>query len=402
MTGTTCEVSVVLPCLDEAESLAICIDKAKRSLRELGVVGEIVIADNGSTDGSKVIALEHGAVVVEVPKKGYGSAIMGGIQAARGTYIIMADADDTYELDNLGPFIDKLRGGSKLVMGNRFKGGIAPGAMPNLHQYLGNPVLSWIGRLFFGGKIGDFHCGLRGFDRAAILGLDLRTTGMEFASELVVKSAIFGLSTTEVPTTLRPDRRSRAPHLRTWHDGWRHLRFLLIYSPRWLFLYPGLLLLVVGLVGTSLLLPGALTVGRVTFDLQALTFACLAMLTGVQSLWFAVLAKSIAISEGLLPWDRTLYRFLQVLSPDRLLLGGTLLGMGGLVGLLAAVFNWGSKGFGPLDVETSLRTTLFATAAAVLGLQAVFGAFLLSLIQIKVRAVSEPSEDGPGAVLHRD
>lgn len=379
------EVSVVLPCLNEAETLAICVDRARCCLNRLGVAAEVVVADNGSTDGSQQIAREHGARVVDVPERGYGAALMGGIQVARGRYVIMGDADDSYALDDLGPFVEQLRNGSQLVMGNRFKGGIAPGAMPALHRYLGNPVLSFIGRLFFRRPIGDFHCGLRGFDRQAVLDLDLRTTGMEFASELVVKSAVFGLTITEVPTPLRPDGRSRAPHMRTWRDGWRHLRFLLAFSPRWLFLYPGLLLAVVGVAGSVWLLPAPRTIGHVTFDLQALVFTTLALLTGVQALWFAVLAKSVAISEGLLPEDPLLRRTLEFLSLERIALVGGLSLVGGLVGLAAAVVSWAARGFGPLDVESSLRGTLVASAAFVLGLQSILSGFLLSLIRMRVR-----------------
>src|ERR1051325_447175 len=233
------EVSVVMPCLNEAETLQVCIEKAQASLRELGVAGEVIVADNGSTDGSQEIAERLGARVIPVAAKGYGNALMGGILAARGTYVIMGDADDSYDFANLRPFLDKLRQGCDLVMGNRFQGGIKPGAMPPLHKYLGNPILTGIGRLLFHSPCGDFHCGLRGFDKEAVGGMELRTTGMEFASEMVVKATLHGMRITEVPTTLSPDGRSRPPHLRSWRDGWRHLRFLLLYSPRWLFLYPG-------------------------------------------------------------------------------------------------------------------------------------------------------------------
>jgi glycosyltransferase involved in cell wall biosynthesis len=230
------ELTVVLPCLNEAETLAVCIRKAKSSIASLGVDGEVVVADNGSTDGSQGIARDEGARVVDVPIRGYGAALMAGITEAQGTFVIMADADDSYDLSNLGPFLEALRGGADLVMGNRFAGGIEPGAMPALHRYLGNPVLTAIGRVLFRSPVRDFHCGIRGFRRDAIIGLDLRTTGMEFASEMVVKATLQKLAIVEVPTTLSPDGRSRPPHLRTWRDGWRHLRFLLLYSPRWLFL----------------------------------------------------------------------------------------------------------------------------------------------------------------------
>ncbi|MSX34697.1 MAG: glycosyltransferase, partial [Actinobacteria bacterium] len=255
------ELSVVLPCLNEAETLAVCIRKARASMNELGIDGEVVIADNGSTDGSQDIARSEGARVVDVPTRGYGAALIAGITDAKGTFVIMGDADDSYDLSNLGPFIEALRGGAELVMGNRFAGGIAPGAMPALHRYLGNPVLTAVGRVLFRSPVKDFHCGLRGFRRDAILELDLRTTGMEFASEMVVKATLNKLTIVEVPTTLSPDGRSRPPHLRTWRDGWRHLRFLLLYSPKWLFLYPGIVVFLLGLILGGALLRGPINVG---------------------------------------------------------------------------------------------------------------------------------------------
>ncbi|MTA42772.1 MAG: glycosyltransferase, partial [Actinobacteria bacterium] len=255
------ELSVVLPCLNEAETLAVCIRKARASMNELGIDGEVVIADNGSTDGSQDIARSEGARVVDVPTRGYGAALIAGITDAKGTFVIMGDADDSYDLSNLGPFVEALRGGAELVMGNRFAGGIAPGAMPALHRYLGNPVLTAVGRVLFRSPVKDFHCGLRGFRRDAILELDLRTTGMEFASEMVVKATLNKLTIVEVPTTLSPDGRSRPPHLRTWRDGWRHLRFLLLYSPKWLFLYPGIVVFLLGLILGGALLRGPINVG---------------------------------------------------------------------------------------------------------------------------------------------
>ena len=260
------ELSVVMPCLDEAETLATCIQKAQAALREHAIAGEIVVADNGSSDGSREIAARLGARVVPVETRGYGAALMGGIQAANGRFVIMADADDSYDFTQLMPFLAKLREGFDLVIGNRFLGGILPGAMPPLHRYLGNPVLTGIGRLFFNSPCGDFHCGMRGFRRDAVLALDLQTTGMEFASEMVVKATLLGMRVTEVPTTLSPDGRSRPPHLRSWRDGWRHLRFLMLFSPRWLFLYPGALLMLIGVVTGAWLLPEQRTIGGVVLQ----------------------------------------------------------------------------------------------------------------------------------------
>lgn len=380
-----CEVSVVIPCLDESETVATVVGRAFESLGRLDPGGEVVVADNGSTDGSRELAVAAGARVVEVPMRGYGAALMGGIQAARGRYVIMGDADDSYALEALDPFVDELRRGTQLVMGNRFEGGIEPGAMPWLHRYVGNPILSFLGRLFFRNDIGDFHCGLRGFDRDAVLALDLRTTGMEFASELVVKASLFGLSIGEVPTILRRDGRSHPPHLRTWRDGWRHLRFLLAFSPRWLFLYPGAILFVLGLVASLWLLPEPRAVGHSVLDLQALVFTTLAMLAGAQALWFAVLAKSVAISEGLLPEDSRFRRFLEIASLERVVAVGGLILLLGVGGLVLAVIRWAQADFGPLDIQSSLRSTLVASALAFLGLQAVLCGFLLSLVRMQVR-----------------
>src|SRR4051794_35957964 len=298
------EVSIVLPCLNEAETIAACITKAWQGLEQHGIHGEVVVADNGSSDGSQQIALELGARVVPVPARGYGSALRGGIQAARGRFIVMGDADDSYDFREAYRFVERLRAGYDLVMGNRFKGGIAPGAMPLLHRYLGNPVLSFLGRLFFHSPVGDFHCGLRGFRRDAVLDLDLRTTGMEFASEMIVKATLHKLRISEVPTTLSPDGRSRPPHLRTWRDGWRHLRFLLLYSPRWLFLLPGLLLTVLGLVATIALVTGPVEIGSVGFDVGTLLFAFAALVVGYQGVLFALLSHDYAEQEGFLPVAR--------------------------------------------------------------------------------------------------
>src|SRR5262245_14859966 len=303
------ELSVVMPCLDEAETVGACIAKATAWASANGVMAEIVIADNGSTDGSQRIAADLGARVVSVTDQGYGSALMGGITAARGRFVIMGDADGTYDFNHLSGFLERLREGYDLVMGDRFAGGVEPGAMPQLNRLEGNPALTGIGRLFFRSPVRDFPCGLRGFSREAILGLDLRTTGMEFASEMVVKATLNGLQIAEVPTTLaRPDA-TRASHLRPWRDGWRHLRFLLLYSPRWLFLYPGMALMLVGLIAGAWLIPGPRTVGNVTFDVQTLLFASLAVVIGFQSVQFALFSKVFAISEGLLPPDPRLARW---------------------------------------------------------------------------------------------
>ena len=379
------EVSVVMPCLNEAETVGTCIEKARRALRELDVAGEIVVADNGSTDGSQAIAARMGARVVPVDVKGYGSALMGGIAAARGTFIIMGDADDSYDFTDLRPFVARLREGYDLVMGNRFTGGIKPGAMSPLHRYLGNPVLTGIGRLLFRAPCGDFHCGLRGFSKAAIMTLDLRTTGMEFASEMVVKATLHQMRITEVPTTLSRDGRRRPPHLRSWRDGWRHLRFLLLYSPRWLFLYPGALLMLLGLIAGLWLLPGPRAIGGVTFDVQTLLYAAVSIVIGFQAVIFAVFTKIFAISEGLLPEDPRLNKAFRFITLETGLIVGSVLLFIGLAGSLYALGAWGVRSFGPLDASKTLRMIIPAATALTLGGQIVLSSFFLSVLGLRRR-----------------
>ncbi len=378
-----CELSIVMPCLNEAETLATCICKAQQFLHTHGVAGEVIVADNGSTDGSLAIAAQHGARLVHVAARGYGSALLGGIQAAHGQYVIMGDADDSYDFTALQPFLDELRGGADLVMGNRFAGGIAPGAMPPLHRYLGNPVLTTIGRLFFRSPVHDFHCGLRGFRRDAILALDLRTTGMEFASEMVVKATLHGLTIREVPTTLAVDGRSRPPHLRSWRDGWRHLRFLLLYSPRWLFLYPGLLLIGLGLLAWLWLLPAPRTVGGVTFDVHTLLYAAVAIVVGFQAVLFALFTKVFAISERLLPADTRLTRLLERLTLEGGLIGGGLLLLCGLGASGVAFGVWSQQDFGDLIPSQMLRVIIPAATLIMLGAQVIWASFFISILGLK-------------------
>jgi Glycosyl transferase family 2 len=376
------ELSVVLPCLDEAETLATCIRKAKRSFAVLGVAGEVVVADNGSTDGSQDIARSEGAVVVDVPRRGYGAALIAGIQASQGEYVLMADADDSYALDDLGGFLRELRDGADLVMGNRFRGRIEPGAMPFLHRYVGNPVLSLVGRVFFHIPVGDFHCGIRAFRRDRVLGLGLVTSGMEFASEMVVRASLAELRIREVPTVLRPDGRTRAPHLRTWRDGWRHLRFLLAFSPRWLLLYPSMLFQAVGLAGMLWLLLGPRAVGRVVFDVHTMLAFATMFVLGVQGLGLAVIARSYAAHLGLLRQSPGLVRVLVRVSLERgLALGGLLL-LAGAVCFVAALTTWGAGGFGPLDVASSLRLPIVGSVLAITGFSIITVSFTLSLTRI--------------------
>ena len=388
------ELSVVLPCLDEAETLETCIRKARRSLADLGVVGEVIVADNGSTDGSQAIAEAAGARVVPVPRRGYGAAIRGGIEAARGRYVLMADADDSYALDDLGGFVDALRNGAQLVMGNRFQGGIAPGAMPFLHRYVGNPVLSWAGRRFFRVPIGDFHCGMRAFDRGAIRSLGMQTDGMEFASETVVRSALAGLRITEVPTTLRPDGRSRAPHLRTWADGWRHLRFLLAFSPRWLFLYPAIAMLTVGLIGLGLLSMGTVEMGQVTFGIHTMLACATLAVLGLQVGGVALVARAYAWRLGLLPRSPRLEKWVERVTLERGVVLGFLSVLLGIAAFVVAFVTWGAHGFGQLDPVVTMRLPLVGMVLVVGGTQVAVTAFAVSLTNVgQERADPEAQED---------
>ncbi|MEP6499501.1 glycosyltransferase family 2 protein [Microcoleus vaginatus] len=381
----TLELSILMPCLNEAETLEICIEKAQKSLRELDIAGEVIIADNGSTDGSQDIATRMGARVVPVATKGYGSALMGGIMAARGVYIIMGDADDSYNFSNLGFFVHKLREGFDLVMGNRFQGGIKPGAMPPLHKYLGNPVLTWVGRLFFASPVGDFHCGLRGFRRDSILKLDLQTTGMEFASEMVVKASVYKLRITEIPTVLSPDGRSRPPHLRTWRDGWRHLRFLLLYSPRWLFLYPGTALMIWGLIVSIWLLPGTQKIGSISFDVHTLLYGAIAIIIGFQAVTFAFFTKIFAISEKFLPEDPKVNKIFRYVTLETGLIVGVTLILIGIVGSFLSLTIWRETAFGSLDPSKTLRLVIPSLTCLTVGLQMVLSSFFLSVLGLKRR-----------------
>jgi len=383
--GSPCELTVLMPCLDEAETIAICIEKARGYMERRGISGEVLIADNGSTDGSQAIAESHGARVVPVPKKGYGSALLGGILAAKGQYVIMGDADDSYDFSELDNFIEKLREGYALVMGNRFKGGIKPGAMPPLHRYLGNPVLTGFGRLFFKSPLGDFHCGLRGFNRQAIQSLGLTSSGMEFASEMVVKATLQDLRIAEVPTTLSPDGRTRAPHLRSWRDGWRHLRFLLLFSPRWLFLYPGASLMALGLLSMIWLLPGPRHLGGLTLDVHTLVYSAAAIVCGFQAVAFALFTKIYAIDAGLLPTDPRIVKLGELFSLEIGLVVGTVLLLGGLGASVFAVEIWGQSEFSDLDPTVSMRIVLPGATAIILGLQIVFSSFFFSVLELSRR-----------------
>jgi glycosyltransferase involved in cell wall biosynthesis len=376
------ELSVVMPCLNEARTVRACVTKAMQCMELMGMHGEVVVADNGSTDGSVGFAAAAGARVVAVSGRGYGSALLGGIAQARGRFVIMGDADESYDFGSLGPFVEKLRAGYGLVMGDRFRGGIRPGAMPALHRYLGNPVLSGVGRLFFKCPCHDMHCGLRGFDREAILGLGLRSTGMEFASEMIVKATLAGLRIAEVPTVLHPDGRDRPPHLRTWRDGWRHLSFLLLYSPRWLFLFPGMLLFVLGLCAVLWLLPGARHMGGARLDIHTFLFAAAAVIVGHQAMLFSFFADAIASAGKRFPHDALLARWLGRVKPEGGLLAGSILVALGLGMSFWAVRAWGQASFGNLDPSREMRLVVPAVTATVIGCQTILASLLLAVLRL--------------------
>ena len=378
------EVTVLMPCLNEAETLATCIGKAFLAFAQYDLVGEVIVADNGSTDGSQEIARSLGARVVDIPIKGYGSALQGGVEAARGTYVIMGDSDDSYDFSAIMPFVEKLREGFDLVMGNRFQGGIMPGAMPWKHRWLGNPVLSRVGRVFFKCPVGDFHCGLRGFRKSAFDEMQLQTTGMEFASEMVIKSTLLKHRIAEVPTILYKDGRSRPPHLRSWRDGWRHLRFMLLFNPRWLFLIPGGVLFALGLSTFLCLLVGPVRLGGVAFDINTLLFAGFVGLLGYQLIIFAIFTKIFAISEGLHPPRTHLYKSIfRGLTLEVGILAGLALIVGGLGVAGLAVSDWWAADFGELTPAVTMRRTIPAVVLLTLGVQTVFASFFLGVLTLR-------------------
>ncbi|WP_198672378.1 glycosyltransferase family 2 protein [Pseudogemmobacter bohemicus] len=374
------ELTILMPCLNEAETLATCITKAQDYLRRSGIQGEVVIADNGSTDGSQEIAENLGARVVPVPVRGYGAALGAGIQAAKGRFVIMGDSDDSYDFSRLDGFVERLRAGADLVMGNRFKGGIAKGAMPPLHRYLGNPVLSTIGRVLYATPVKDFHCGLRGFSREAVLGLGLTTPGMEFASEMVIRASLAGLRIEEVPTTLSPDGRSRPPHLRSWRDGWRHLKLLLTFAPFSLFMIPGLMMLALGLPAFAALMLGPVQIGGMTFATGSLILMATVVLTGFQMLWFHALARLFAVRFGLLPSSPRFESMRRSFNVDTACKWGAFLIALAVLTTLVAVIRWAQTGFGDLDIATIARSASLISVLAGLGLQSVTNGFLWGLL----------------------
>jgi glycosyltransferase involved in cell wall biosynthesis len=379
------ELSIVMPCLNEAETIERCIRKAAGFLQRSGVEGEIIIGDNGSTDGSQALAMALGARVVKIPMRGYGAALYGASLAARGKFIIMGDSDDSYNFSNLEAFVAKLRQGCDLVMGNRFKGGVNPGAMPWKNRYIGNPILSAIGKVFFRCPASDFHCGLRGFTKEAFLRMDLRTTGMEFASEMVIKATLMGMRVSEVPTTLSKDGRSRPPHLRPWRDGWRHLRFMLLFSPRWLFFYPGIWLMCLGAAWSVALLRSPILVHQVRFGVDTLIYAAFMIITGFQSVLFSVMSRVFTVQEGLYPPSEAYNVMFRRINLERGLLVGFLLLAGGIATSIYALMQWRHAGFGTLDVEHIARIAIPSGLAITLGAETILGSFFLSTLGISVR-----------------
>jgi len=388
MSQTKLELTILMPCLDEAETVAICVKKALGFLEKSGIAGEVLIADNGSTDGSQELAIRAGARVASIPQKGYGAALIGGIAAANGRYIIMGDADDSYDFSSLGVYVDRLRQGYQLVMGDRFAGGIMPGAMPPLHRYLGNPVLSFIGRLLFRSPLGDFHCGLRGFDRASILSLNLSSPGMEFASEMIVKATLRELRITDVPTVLHPDGRSRPPHLRSWRDGWRHLRFLLMMSPRWLMLYPGIALFTAGALLSAIILASPLTIGGISLDIHTMLYAAGASILGLQLILFAILSRSVGLLKGILPPTPSFAKVLRLFTLERGLISGgvvVVLGLGLGIYSLDIWFNARLSSLEPRDI---MRIVIPSVTLMVMGAEVLFASFMLSFIDAPTDAVN--------------
>jgi glycosyltransferase involved in cell wall biosynthesis len=383
------ELTILMPCLNEAETVVTCVRKARGFLERTGIDGEVLVADNGSSDGSPELAREAGARVVHIARQGYGSALIGGIEAACGRFVIMADADDSYDFSQLDAFVEGLRAGNTMVIGHRFRGGIRPGAMPLLHRYLGNPVLSFAGRLFFRSSIGDFHCGLRGVDRTAALQLRLHAPGMEFASEMVVRATLAGWRIAEVATVLSPDGRSRAPHLRSWRDGWRHLRFLLMMSPRWLMLYPGACLIGMGIAAEIAILRGPVVIADVGFDIHTMLYAAGATILGVQLVLFSLLARTVGVLKNDLPMTRRLARFLHVFTLERGILLGLSLGLAGFGLAVYSVVNWAHARLAALDPATMMRVTIPSVTLMLAGAEIIFASFLLGFIDIRVAGAGD-------------
>ncbi len=379
------ELTILMPCLNEAETIGQCIRRARKLLDDAKIDGEILVSDNGSTDNSREIARGLGARVADCPVRGYGAALQHGIQQAEGRFILMADSDDSYHFDEALPLIEELRRGSDVCMGSRFKGTIMPGAMPRLNRYLGNPALTAVGRIFFNISMSDFHCGMRAFRKDRMLGLNLVTTGMEWASEMVIKSQLAGLKMTEVPVTLYKDGRGRAPHLKRWRDGWRHLRFMLLHAPTWLFIIPGIIMMLVGLVGEAALSQGVLRIGRIGLDVHTMLVMAFVFIVGMQTGFVGIFAKLFTQRTGILPYDERFDRIISRFTLERLLVVSFFIGVLGCAGILYSVLKWYETGFSALDYQETMRQLIPSLTMIAIGVQGVFNAFMLSTLYLTTK-----------------
>ncbi len=383
------ELTILMPCLNEVETIALCIKRAKKLLDDFGIDGEILISDNGSTDGSQEIAQKLGARVVHCPIRGYGAALQHGIENAKGKYILMGDSDDSYHFDEAYPMIEKLREGFDVCMGTRLKGKIMPGAMPFLNRYLGNPVLTTIGKLFFKTGMSDFHCGMRAFDRSKILALGLVTTGMEWASEMIIKVRLMGLKMTEVPITLYKDGRSRPPHLKRWRDGWRHLRFMLLHSPFWLFILPGSIMSIIGLLGVAVLTKAPIALGSIGFDVHSLLVMAFLLILGFQTIFVGFFAKIYAHNSGILPYDDRLFKIISRFSLEKLLIISLIIGTIGMAGFVWSVYGWYQIGFKELNYQVTMRQLVPSLSLISISIQGIFNSFMLSTLMMKVKCINK-------------
>ena len=384
------ELTILMPCLNEAETLGQCIERAQKLLQDNAIDGEVLISDNGSTDGSQDIARRLGARVVDCPVRGYGAALMCGIEAATGRFVLMGDSDDSYHFDEAMPMVQMLRDGADVCMGTRLKGRIMPDAMPFLNRYLGNPVLTTIGKVLFGITMSDFHCGMRAFRRDKVLGINLVTTGMEWASEMVIKSRLGGLAMTEVPVTLHKDGRSRRPHLKRWRDGWRHLRFMLLHAPTWLFTIPGLAMMTLGLLGQLLLSQGMVAIGPATFDVHTMLVMSFLTVLGAQVVFTGLFARLYSGLHGILPYDEKFDRFVRRITLEKLLVACVVLGLLGAAGFLSVLGGWYRSGLAPLDYQETMRILIPSLTLIAFAVQGVFNGFMLFILFLKTRC-HEPS-----------
>jgi glycosyltransferase involved in cell wall biosynthesis len=381
------ELTILLPCLNEAKTIGKCIERAQKLLSDNRIDGEILVSDNGSTDGSQDISRNLGAKVVSCPVRGYGVALQFGIERAAGAFILMGDADDSYHFDEALPMIEKLREGYDICMGTRLKGKIMDSAMPFLNRYLGTPVITVLGRIFFQIRLSDYNCGLRAFRKSTILGLNLVTTGMEWASEMIIKAKLEGLRMTEVPVTLFKDGRNRPPHLRRWRDGWRHIRFMLLHSPKWLFIIPGIMMIVTGFLGEVFLLRGMFKIGKVNFDVHTLLVMAFILILGVQVVFTGIFAKLYTYITGILPFDEKFDRKVKRLTLEKLLVLCIIIGSVGLGGFLFTLWQWYKVNFSALNYQVTMRQLIPSLTLLAVSVQGMFNGFMLSILFLKTNRV---------------